>query len=358
MLIALFGPPGPTTRWGVHLVRTLIDQSLGQYDFLAADTVEQLRALWQERKAAHAVLVSEGCEAALAETFIRSNSPIVVFADDPADVIAFVAVDRNLAPASAIRATSKSMAALHDLFLRTDTLIVQRPQRPTSLRKAIEQIAEFLHIPASATAIEAVMAQIAPNRRPDGDCDMREAIDMRASAQAQIAEWRKSLSAPDQALIESIAEPLRNQIKGEPVWTLTWPRSLFACSDVENPPDAEVSLLGPARTIFFGPYLHLPRGDWTASFIFSVKDAEAFNELSVDIFSNMQDILAKAPIELAGEGYFRADLPFTVSEPGFPLEARVMLARGAIEGRLGLEKIDITRVALGPVNLEDKEQVS
>lgn len=102
-----------------------------------------------------------------------------------------------------------------------------------------------------------------------------------------------------------------------------------------------VNLTGPARFIHYGPYLALPRGVWRAEMSVEVKDCLSDNIMGVDACSGR--VLALVTAKLPPQGVFDFELEFEVRDPSKPVEIRVRLMTGAIEGELLLRRIQLAR---------------
>jgi hypothetical protein len=112
------------------------------------------------------------------------------------------------------------------------------------------------------------------------------------------------------------------------------------------------NLTGPARFLHYGPYLALPRGVWRAEMSVEVKDCLSDNIIGVDASS--ERVLALVTAKLPARGVFDFELEFEVQDPSKPVEIRVRLMTGAIEGELLLRRIQLTRPEA--VSAQDEER--
>lgn len=147
------------------------------------------------------------------------------------------------------------------------------------------------------------------------------------------------MPAERQALIEAVVVPACVYAGSGVRVPVTWPREcLFWGDQLGEPVPRVLDLTGPARVVAYGPYYALPRGTWT------MRVTLAFAPTSCG---------APLVLELHGAGV-RGRFEFTVAQPGVfaasfqvllpsscePLEARLVTARGAIEGSVGLDRIE------------------
>lgn len=136
----------------------------------------------------------------------------------------------------------------------------------------------------------------------------------------------------DREMIREISQSYDPILKGRPYSVLKWHKDIFQYDNKYNIDDF-IDLSGPGRCMIWGPYLHLPQGLWEASFVFEVYDNRSENQLVVDISEAPVSIVIGAT-HLPKEGIFKTKIPFDVKNTQLPLEIRVFLRKGSIEGKL------------------------
>jgi hypothetical protein len=100
--------------------------------------------------------------------------------------------------------------------------------------------------------------------------------------------------------------------------------------------------MGRARFLSYGPYFHLPVGLWAVEVIVEVHDCYSNNRIGFDVHA--ASILAARTTTLPGSGVFACDMKFRVADSSLPIEVRLQLLTGAIEGRLLLRGAHVRRV--------------
>lgn len=103
-----------------------------------------------------------------------------------------------------------------------------------------------------------------------------------------------------------------------------------------------VELLGPARFLAYGPYLHLTSGRWRADIEFEISDNLSGNHLYVDAYAG--DILAVVTTPLPASGSFRLPISFTITDPLEPVQLRFQSLSGSIEGVICLDRISLSLI--------------
>ena len=101
-------------------------------------------------------------------------------------------------------------------------------------------------------------------------------------------------------------------------------------------------MTGPARHIYFGPYFALPAGAWSADIALEVQDCYSDNQIAVDVFADR--ILSIVRTQLPPSGVYGCQIPFEIKDPSKPVEIRMQLLTGAIEGVIQLHRIAIRRL--------------
>lgn len=125
--------------------------------------------------------------------------------------------------------------------------------------------------------------------------------------------------------------------------SIIWPREKFFYTGARDQPmPAMISLVGPARILFYGPYLTLPRGNWTARSTVVVGDNKAGNGLRIDVCI-AGNVVAMGDAVLPAEGAFAVDLPFEVEDATTAIEIRFASTEGAIDGWFDLEQVELIR---------------
>jgi hypothetical protein len=125
---------------------------------------------------------------------------------------------------------------------------------------------------------------------------------------------------------------------GRNVGPISWPSSVFLFGDRPNEPAPLVAdVTGPARIVFYGPYFHLPAGRWQAQIVLGFSYDIFGTPFSIEVHGST--LVAKAIVKPDGEGIFRASFSLTHTRPQDPLELRVRNEEGAIEGRIGLARV-------------------
>src|SRR5690606_25325838 len=104
-----------------------------------------------------------------------------------------------------------------------------------------------------------------------------------------VEKWRAEAQTEHRKLVQTALQPYEDIIIGRAVEFLTWPPDLFFDGaqhgkHVLGP----VELAGRSRFLKYGPYMHLPLGQWVANVHFSVGESFSKNSVLVDVESGKE----------------------------------------------------------------------
>ncbi|QNA82904.1 hypothetical protein G4G27_01925 [Sphingomonas sp. So64.6b] len=128
-----------------------------------------------------------------------------------------------------------------------------------------------------------------------------------------------------------------------PIWSVPMGLMLEAVPPYLSATDP-ISLLGPARCLSFGPYLHLPSGRWRAKFTFAASDNKSTNSIGFDITAD-EEIKLEETFDIKKSGKFAASCEFAIEDSFYPFEFRTHLRRGAIAGEFSLLSLALEKCA-------------
>ena len=235
-------------------------------------------------------------------------SPMAILLDEPASAIADL-MELGLGATDAAGRIAVILSLASDWPRSARSRIVMRTARDTtvSLRDRICWALDLSPDPARPPPLP-------PRRRPPSGVAMQ--------------------------LAEGFIAPLQAYAAGVIQAVLTWPR---ACFRLGTPPQdtapERVELVGPARSVVFGPYLALPTGWWEAEFRLYFSDEACRRTFTIDMIA--EDLIGTLRLKPSSAGTFRTRMLFHNPRATWPVALRVVLENGAIEGRIGLESVTL-----------------
>ena len=129
---------------------------------------------------------------------------------------------------------------------------------------------------------------------------------------------------------------------GRQAGDVVWERSLFYDgTTMTSPAPGIIDMTGPARCLYYGPYLHLPVGVWEGHLYLGCSDQVTDTRLRVDVYSDAVDAVFLT--RLTKGGIFRMPLSFAVTDSRNPLQVRIFIDRGEIDGLFAFKQVILRR---------------
>ena len=327
----VFGPPCPTTLRGVALVRGLVQASLGDHDFIHENEVDGLGRSWQNRSRETCVFFSDCPDRRIVDVVLSGATPAILFAETPPELVRY-AMDAMYFPAfDSVRLVTKHLSIFHDIFVRKDFLMIRRTVG--SIYDVIEAICATFRLTVSADARREICRRIVGLDASDTPFMPPPDDDFRSSDRIDPAS---------RSLMITTLECFQPMYRHREVGVMEWAPTGFLTTEPAGAPySGPIELVGPARMLIYGPYLHLPLGRWTATIQIEVGDNQSGNVLVVDVFGGVERQMIKA--NLPAQGRFEFTMPIVVNDLNAPVEIRFVIAQGAIGGWFNLLGVTVAR---------------
>lgn len=314
MLIAAFGMPGPFSVKGFATIQALVRRKLGDHASVTTDSLDGLIAAMEEQPDGPILLLSHYPQPALA-AFLRDHAAgRVVFLEPTNDAVGHLMQTTQQTDMAIIRAVSASCACLASLpNMGPATLIHSHGMETFAATKAVRRIAD------------------AAGFRQLTEDDALEAADEASSGFSAASVLAPTCSTPSHLAYDVLA-PFDHLFIDGVGPSFSWPQESFLLADTPGVPVRDpVDLTGAARCVIYGPYLHVPVGNWTARIALGFDDYVYDQSFSLELHGAglLGRVRANAPDR---SGLFATEFGFTVTEPHVPLEVRILTEHGAIEG--------------------------
>jgi hypothetical protein len=314
-------------------VRTIIESAVGDCDFISDSTVEQLSASWRSRQYHNTIIFADCPELSIVDAILKSRSPIVLFTERPEDIVSFAIAERQFDHIHAIRLATQCLAVLNDMFYRDQILFVGRSQR--KLSDLIQAIAHHYSLPVD---VKTILTKVGSS----GD----ETVEADIQRRLPHGKWFNidPDTSPEHGFLKTAVAPFSAPYFQRRIDSVYWPAGLFLKADSGGAYcDGRMPLVGRARHLFHGPYMHLPRGPWTAKAELLIGENFSGNGIIADIWVGHAIAIGHAKLPI--QGHFTFELPFVVEDPRSPIELRIAITEGAIEGWLELRGVSLSSTA-------------
>jgi len=344
MLLSIFGTQSTLSISFARIVEVIAKNTLGETASVHAAAIEQLREAWSAipASARQAVVLYSDCpQPSLTKLLVDTGAAIVVCMDDFPSVVGFQMINLGKDFVASVRMSTLTFTAVEPLLQTRNLLTITASKYDASLAEIVSELVDFYNIQITPEQFDAILDRL-------GHGAGRSAT-LRDFIAAEFPEWRpvetalSALIGSDRKLVENLAQQYSAIAEGRAFDEVYWPRPFFQYGDVpDRPLDGSVILTGPARIVFFGPYLHVPPGAWNAEVQIEVTDCRMDTIAYADIY-NGQAVLSAVSMRFPRKGVYAFDIAFETSTPHRPLEIRMHLLKGAIEGELLLHGARLTR---------------
>lgn len=358
-LLSLVGTPSPKLHAVLNIVRGLVQITVGDHVVVVANSSESLRDQFPDRPTRarkSVVLLSDYPQPDMLAMFYRLRAPVVVCVDDFTTVALFSVVSRGFGGVDAARFATMGVVNVEPAVASPPptSLLIGDPKVET-LEGLIAKLGAFYRLPTADDSLAKALAFVGFAGR--GGTALGEYIDGNIAAAGKMAvEGRAALesrSPLENELIASLAPHYDVVARGRRLEKLEWP--VYALLRPEFPDRltiGPIDLTGPARHVYFGPYFALPAGVWSAHVSLEVQDCLSENRIGIDVFASK--VLSVVHADLPPHGVYGCEVRFEIEDPSKPVEIRVQLLTGAIEGVILLRKIELHRLSsLDEVDEED-----
>jgi hypothetical protein len=318
--ILVAGLPGPLLRWTASLLGGAM---AARHTSVAHLSMGQTQWTPPGPDAVARLFVGDFVSDAWAATLSDGLIPAVLVIDDEAAV--WAEIDDTLRETNEVVARHLVAVgtALGDLVGR-DNILILRPAAFSDPAAAVARV--IAHVGLPAESFDNVVARLSAGGAGPPPWAMPPSPQLPASARA---------------LIDAVVSPAFQYGCAGTRLAVTWPRDCLFWGDQPGTRLPRIlDMTGPARVIAYGPYFALPCGRWTIRTTLAVSPASRGAPLALELHGANQ--LGRFAFSVDRPGLFAATFVVTVPSSREPLEFRLVTERGAIEGTLGIDRIDLT----------------
>ncbi|MGU3495268.1 hypothetical protein ACLBXM_14590 [Xanthobacteraceae bacterium A53D] len=343
MLITTFGAPSSYTQCCIYLMRLLTAKLLREVDYIAVSERTQLKEAWENRSRSHVFFFSDFPERALVNVFLNIDAPSIVFLEDPDVITDYIMRERKVTWPWAVRLTNQCMITIGDIIASENALVLRREYELT-LREFFNAIIQHYEIKAKEEQLASIVRKITKGKGKEIytlDTPLETVLLERWPKTRTREQSLKALARTDLGTVHQMNDALKPILAGRRLEQMAWPQEMFIAGDRPNDTlIGVIEMLGPARCLSYGPYLHLPAGEWTLLLDLGVRENFSGNSVDIDILQG--EVITMDRFALPAEGDFQLRATFEVVEPRLPIQVRVLMREGAIEGMLEIRSATVT----------------
>lgn len=334
---AIIGMPGPLTNW-LHVLVKSIYQELNQCDFqnVTLDDDLSTQEFLANSTSENRLIVSHFPRTALIERLHTEKIPILIAIQSPHSCVRHQSHANKLTFLDAARLITQSLSLISNIIRTGPYLFLHEGHLTTSTKEVTAWLSSCLSPDMGvnlASVAELVLQRLALNSLDD----LHASVDRLQERIDQISE-----TDPIKPEIEFIKEEyelvwkgINDLIMGDTDVEIKWPVQFFYDgNNFAGPAPLIMNMVGPARCLYYGPFLHLPEGEWLGEICLGLSDDARDTQLRVEVYTDRPQTSFIANANRGG--VYSLPIEFEINDSRQPVQLRLFINRGEIEGRIGL----------------------
>jgi hypothetical protein len=342
MLVCVIGVSTALTYWGFGVAAHAMEESFGQFHRVHCTSAAEMYEQWRRRNDRPVLLTTDYLEENVCELLLQSGAPIVALTDTAEVAIKTAAKLRTLTCFDAIRFSSLYISSLSEILNHGSTTVFSADVRNMRVADFVPQFLSALNLSDPEIAAR-VLRRVIPSDAQRESLTVEEAIDAlqsRDDLEDVISTW----SIAEFESYKQISANYQNILDRSPAREFVWPAAILYSAAPGFRTDKPLDLLGPARLLVWGPYMHLTKGCWMANMEFEVVGNFSPNSVIADVLVG-GEFAGLGEFDLPERGVYTWRLAFEVSDVAKPIEVRLTLDKAAIEGAFFLRQVRLQPIA-------------
>lgn len=328
----VIGPHCPFTEWVFGIVRALVTQQDQLRDLRRIDRFDTVSFLHSPRL----TLLVNYPSSQIVDAIGRDDLRVIYVTEVPRLVTRFLTEQLNIPLMDAIRSQTASTVANLAIGRSSQSLVVAHDSDRTDAAM-VRAIAAHLGLAVSDEQIAALAAS-RPGHATDGQGNVTPGPRATVPVAGASPSQHLLLEAGDQIL-----EPLVAMARGDSVRPVVWPTPVFKFYDrPEEPAQRGASIAGPARNLYYGPYLHLPPSRYRVETLLEFSDDIARVPFVIEVHGGAW--IAKARIGEREAGGYRGYFDLEHRDVTSTVEIRLRNESPVIKGHLTLFELSFFAV--------------
>jgi hypothetical protein len=357
VLLSVLGTPSAMTYALVEIVRVLAQFTFGHHSFVSANNVIDLKdglSSLDSKDRRAIVYFSDFPDSQVSSILRAARAPMLVGAERFSEIVDFTMIARQISAVLAIRHATNGISHLAPILTSPKAKIVSSSSKQMTLRELLVEIADFYELMCDSSVYKNSVEFLGYGEDEDVSLDTVIKNWMVRRFQFQIVQ--PTLDMLDAGVIASIGTGYDAVLGGADIKSIRCPMTAFLTWEPPwEPMKGALHLVGPARLLSFGPFFHLPTGFWSADVVIEVGDCLSENRLRIDVVG--REVLAGVTTTLPAFGVYGCSIQFQVNDPMLPIEVRIQMLTGAIEGLFLLRGATFTRLGVAGAAHFDGNQV-
>lgn len=327
MIVFAFAVPGRFGAWCDALITRVAERCLGAVIAIPGDSSEEVVGHLIRSEGSNFLIKGPQPGPWLHHILRSTEKPFTIALDDPRDAALDLIYRHGLEMADAVRRAASSCASMMACVALPGALVLSSSRDWEQPLATAEMIARHFGLLLGSADLEGIVEELA------------------MAGLGPTTEAPPWLSAPEAetaiSVVNGAVAPYVDHFLGATFGALTWARDLLM-ADGHIPAKHAVDITGRVRALFYGPYITVPPGNWTAEIVLGFSQEATEANFLVDLLIAGKQICA-TNIQPTRQGVYSVNLSFVIDETNtHPLEFRVINEKPAFDGRVALGRITLT----------------
>jgi len=338
MIVTIAGPSSFLSIAVIDATLRLMREYIGDTILVASNDVAELGRHLVNRTQPHILYHCPEPTHPLMLVFKRAKIPIVIVIDDLYAHLAYEVDTAGTPWHGSFRNYMRLMCVLQPIISDPYFAILQRGQINQTFALWLEQVFGA-DVPTPALD----RFGCTDFSLEGSNVKMFESKDLARSPDAFYA----SLSDSERREIELALTDYLPTLERRQIEKISWRRQLFSSTEIPfGSTDIRIDTTGKARHLVYGPYFYIPIGTWRAVMRFALENALSGCDLILDVYDiGRNEILFEGEVRTSPkQGAYACEFDFEVVDASSPMEVRVFMKSGSIEGYFVFGDVDLVRI--------------
>ncbi len=336
MLVCVVGTSTALTYWAFGVAAHAMEEAFGDFHRVHCTSAAEMFEQWRHRSDRCVLFTTDYLDESVCELLLESGAPIVALTDTAQLAIRTAAKLRALSCFDAIRLSSLYISSLAEALAHKATKVFSAEARNMRLADFVPQFLSALQL-SDPEMVARVLQRVTPPDAREETATVEEALQA-SQGDGDLDDVTANWSVAEHETYKQIAADYQDILDGARVREIVWPAAILYSAAPGFRTDKPLDLLGPARLLVWGPYMHLTRGHWTASMEFEVAGNLSPNSVIADVLVG-GEFAGLGEFDLPERGVYTWRLAFEVTDVAKPIEVRLTLNKAAIEGAFFLRQV-------------------
>lgn len=335
----IIGAPGGLTFWAFEVVKALASRHRPTpMPVIAVERLEEVAPLPPDAEGRLLLYHYPSSQAVDALTRLKLRA--VTLAEPPGLVVNYLMGASGRTALESVRVCSASYVA-NIALRRTEGAVVLRRSVAAPVARVLAGLCDYLGLDVDPQHLAGYAAHLTSKAASDTIDDAIESF--LPAATSRLPADAPAAGAQAARLIAATLEPVVALLAARAPPAISWPPEslVWTAAPVAGSAGGAVELMGPARALCHGPYLHLPPAEYDAEVVISVAGPLRGITFRLEFHAG-EECLARARIEPATAGRFKGRLSFRHTRCEPEVQAQVIIERGTIEGEFALLSLTLS----------------